>query len=397
MDILVEKFQKKMDAVSLQFKRSLMQQINWEARLIGIKGARGVGKTTLMLQYIKENLPLDGASLYVSLDNIWFGENKLSSLVDTFVKSGGKYLFLDEVHKYPNWSQEIKNSYDDYPELKIVFTGSSLLEILNARADLSRRAVVYELQGLSYREFLELKLGKVFPIYTLQDLLENHLAHARTVNAAIRPLQYFEEYLRTGYFPYVFEQESLYSLRVEEVLNMILEIELPLLRKVDMSYVSKLKQLLQLIAESAPFVPNVTKLAERIGINRNTFTSYLYFLQEAHVTRNLYKDATGITQLQKPDKLYLENTNFQFVLAPHAANKGSVRETFAANQLEYRHSLEYTATGDFLVDGIYTVEIGGKKKGNSQIEGIPNAYILADDIEYGNGNKIPLWLLGFLY
>ena len=204
MDILVEKFQKKMDAVSLQFKRSLMQQINWEARLIGIKGARGVGKTTLMLQYIKENLPLDGASLYVSLDNIWFGENKLSSLVDTFVKSGGKYLFLDEVHKYPNWSQEIKNSYDDYPELKIVFTGSSLLEILNARADLSRRAVVYELQGLSYREFLELKLGKVFPIYTLQDLLENHLAHARTVNAAIRPLQYFEEYLRTGYFPYVF-------------------------------------------------------------------------------------------------------------------------------------------------------------------------------------------------
>ena len=245
MDILVEKFQKKMDAVSLQFKRSLMQQINWEARLIGIKGARGVGKTTLMLQYIKENLPLDGASLYVSLDNIWFGENKLSSLVDAFVKSGGKYLFLDEVHKYPNWSQEIKNSYDDYPELKIVFTGSSLLEILNARADLSRRAVVYELQGLSYREYLELKLGIVLPIYTLKDLLENHLEHARAVNAAIRPLQYFEEYLRTGYFPYVFEQESLYSLRVEEVLNMILEIELPLLRKVDMSYVSKLKQLLQ--------------------------------------------------------------------------------------------------------------------------------------------------------
>jgi predicted AAA+ superfamily ATPase len=178
---------------------------------------------------------------------------------------------------------------------------------------------------------------------------------------------------------------------------MILEIELPLLRKVDMSYVSKLKQLLQLIAESAPFVPNVTKLAERIGINRNTFTSYLYFLQEAHVTRNLYKDATGITQLQKPDKLYLENTNFQFVLAPHAANKGSVRETFAANQLGYQNSLEYTANGDFLIDGIYTVEIGGKKKGNSQIEGIPNAYILADDIEYGNWNKIPLWLLGFLY
>jgi len=397
MDLLYEKFFKKIDLTSIDFKRSLMNQIQWDARLIGIKGARGVGKTTLLLQYIKENLPIDTTTLYVSLDNIWFAENKLSTLTDTFVKRGGKYLFLDEVHKYPNWSQELKNIYDDYPELKVVFTGSSLLEILNARADLSRRAVVYTLQGLSYREYLHLKTGIKLPKLNLDDLLQNHVQLAREINRQLKPLQYFDEYLKTGYFPFFLEVPSLYYQRIEEVINMTLEIELPLLRKVEVSYVSKLKQLLQIISESVPFIPNVSKLSERIGLNRNTFTTYLFFLQEANLTRNIYKDASGITQLQKPDKIYLENTNFQYALAPKNTEKGSIRETFFVNQLSYLYQVEYVEQGDFLIDQSYTIEVGGKGKTNRQVLGIPNSYIASDDLEYGTGTKIPIWMFGFLY
>lgn len=397
MDILFEKFQKKLSFISLGFKRSLLDQINWNARLIGIKGARGVGKTTLMLQYIKENLPLDQSTLYVSLDNIWFAENKLADLVDLFVKRGGRFLFLDEVHKYPNWSQEIKNIYDDYPELKVVFTGSSLLEILNARADLSRRSVIYTLQGLSFREYLGLIGQGDFISLSFQDILTNHIALAKEISARIKPLVFFDQYLRFGYFPFFQEEQDLYYHRLGEVINMTLEVELPLLRKVEISYVQKLKQLLQIISESAPFTPNVSKLAERIGVNRNTFATYLNFLQEANLTKNLYKDASGITALQKPDKIYLENTNFQFALAPQTANQGSVRETFVANQLSYLHQIEYADQGDFKVNGKVVFEVGGKNKKQRQIENLNDSYILSDDIEIGFGNRIPIWLIGFLY
>lgn len=397
MDSLYQKFYKKIELVSLDFKRNLMEQIQWDARLIGIKGARGVGKTTLLLQYIKENLPINESTLYVSLDNIWFAENKLSTLTEDFVKRGGKYLFLDEVHKYPNWSQELKNIYDDYPELKVVFTGSSLLEILNARADLSRRAVVYTLQGLSYREYLHLKSGIQLPKFELRDLVQNHVQLSLEINRTIRPLRYFEEYLKTGYFPYFQEVPSLYYHRIEEVINMTLEVELPLLRKVEVSYVSKLKQLLQIISESVPFIPNVSKLSERIGVNRNTFTTYLFFLQEANLTRNIYKDASGITLLQKPDKIYLENTNFQYALAPKNTEKGSIRETFLVNQLSYQYQVEYVDQGDFLIDRTYTLEVGGSGKTKKQIQGIPNSFIVSDELEYGTGTKIPLWMFGFLY
>ena len=397
MKALQEKYIRKIDATPMDFSRSLMETIRWEARLIGIKGARGVGKTTLILQYIKKNIPIDQSSLYVSLDNIWFADNTISSLVDQFVKQGGKFLFLDEVHKYPNWSQELKNIYDDYPELKIVFTASSLLEILNARADLSRRAIVYTMQGLSYREYLNLKLGLQLPVYSLKDILERHTDIGREINSQIRPLQNFSAYLQQGYFPFFQEVPELYFQRVEEIINLILEIELPLLRKVDVAYVSKLKQLLQIISESVPFVPNVTKLSERIGVNRNTFVSYLYFLEEAHITRNLYKDAKGITQLQKPNKIFLENTNLQYALSPNHANIGNVRETFFLNQLSVKHVLEYIDGTDFLVDHLYQFEVGGKSKSKRQIRNQDNSYLVVDDVEYGMGNTIPLWLFGFLY
>ena len=397
MITLFEKHQRKINATPLRFTRSLMDTIHWEARLIGIKGARGVGKTTLLLQYIKKNLPIDSSTLYVSLDSIWFAEYTLNALADQFVKQGGKYLFFDEVHKYPNWSQELKNIYDDYPELKIVFTASSLLEILNARADLSRRAVVYNLQGLSFREYINLNLGIDLPKYALSDILNQHVTIAGEINKIIKPLQHFKDYLNHGYYPFYQEVPELYFYRIEEVLNLILEIELPLLRKVEIAYVTKLRQLLQIIAESVPFVPNVSKLSERIGVNRNTFVSYLHFLAEAHITRNLYKDAKGITQLQKPNKIFLENTNLQFALSPDQANIGNIRETFFLNQVSVHHQVEYIDESDFLVDKQFVFEIGGKSKNDKQIKNINDSYLALDDIEYGIGNKIPLWLFGFLY
>src|ERR1019366_2141664 len=292
---------------------------------------------------------------------------------------------------------ELKNIYDDYPDLKIVFTGSSLLEILNARADLSRRAVVYSMQGLSYREFLNLKSGLTLPSFTLKELLENHLTIAKQLNKKIKPIKHFGEYLKNGYYPFFQEIPELYYQRIEEVVNLILEIELPLLRKVEVAYVSKLKQLLQIISESVPFIPNVSKLSERIGVNRNTFISYLYFLQEAHIIRNLYKDAKGITQLQKPDKIFLENTNFQYAFSPVNANIGNLRETFFANQLSQSHLIEYTEQGDFSIDRKFLFEIGGKNKRDKQIKKIKNSFVVADNIEYGSNNTIPLWLFGFLY
>lgn len=397
MEVLHEKFIRKIEQTQVNFTRSLINTIRWDARLIGLKGARGVGKTTLMLQYIKQNLPIDQSTLYVSLDNIWFAENTLSDLTDQFVKRGGKFLFIDEVHKYPNWSQELKNIYDDYPELKVVFTGSSLLEILNARADLSRRAVVYTMQGLSYREYLNLTLGLSLPEVNLQQVLENHTAIAREVNTKVKPLEHFSTYLKSGYYPFFQEIPELYFNRLEEVINLILEIELPLLRKVDVAYVSKLKQLLQIISQSVPFMPNVSKLSERIGVNRNTFISYIYFLQEANITRNLYKDAKGITQMQKPDKIYLENTNLQYAFSPVNANTGNLRETFFINQLGYKHTVEYSPESDFLIDHTFTFEVGGKTKTDRQIKNTENSFIVSDDLEYGTGNKIPLWMFGFLY
>lgn len=398
MELLFEKYQQKLQHTPIQFVRSAMQHINWDARFIGIKGARGIGKTTLMLQYIKLYLTDSIAqTLYVSLDNIWFNTHSLVDLVAEFEKKGGKYLFIDEVHKYEGWAQELKNCYDDYPHLKIVFTGSSLLEILNARADLSRRAIVYHLQGFSLREYIALETGVTFEKITLTQILNNHLKEATIIIDKIKPLQYFDAYLKQGYYPFYKEQPDLYQMRLGEVVNMILEIELPLLRGVELAYINKVKQLLVSIAESVPFIPNVSKLSEKIQINRATLLSYLYYLDEIGLTRNLYKEAQGITRLQKPSKIYLENTNLIYLLARENANLGNLRETFFSNQLGFQHQLSFTTQGDFLVDEKYSFEIGGKSKTDKQLVGAADGYIAADGIEYGYQNKIPLWLFGFLY
>ncbi|MCO6462353.1 MAG: AAA family ATPase [Saprospiraceae bacterium] len=398
MDVLVDKYLQKINLTPTEFVRSIMNQIQWNARLIGIKGARGTGKTTLLLQYIKLNLSdrLE-QTLYVSLDSLWFNEHSLPELVDQFIKRGGKYLFLDEVHRYKDWSQLLKNFYDDYPELKIVFTGSSLLEILNERADLSRRAIVYHMQGLSFREYLSLETGEEFEILHLHDILHHQLDYTRKILQQVRPFKYFSGYLQNGYYPFYREEITLYQRRLTEIVNMILEVELPLLRSVDIAYVEKIKLLMSIIAESAPFVPNTSKISERIGINRLTLLSYLKYLDECGLTRNLFKNSQGLTKLQKPDKIYLENTNIAYLFSGGKTNVGYERETFFANQLAYQHTVTYSNAADFMIDNQYTFEIGGKNKSQSQVMGIKDSFIVKDGIEYGQGNVIPLWLFGFLY
>lgn len=400
MDTLIEKFRRKVSLVNTRFVRSAMEIIRWDARLIGIKGARGVGKTTLLLQNIALTCSdhLDQV-LYVSLDDLWFAKSSLADLVDQFVKTGGKKLYLDEVHKYPDWSRAIKNIYDDYTELQIVFTASSLLEILDARADLSRRAVVYYLPGLSFREYLNIQGIGRFRSFTLEEIIQDHFRLAGDIVKEIKPFRFFPDYLQHGYYPFFLEGKETFFMKLEETVIMLLEVELPLLRQIDISYVIKLKQLMGILAESVPFVPNISRLSDRIGINRQTLIAYLHYLTEARLINSLYKEARGIGALKKPDKLFLENTNLIYLFRGNsqASGTGTVRETFFFNQLSPSHDLLYPEQGDFLVNSRYTFEIGGKNKGQRQLRGLEDAYVAADDIEYGHGRTIPLWLFGFLY
>jgi hypothetical protein len=398
MEDLFRKYIQKVQQVDTNYIRSFISEVNWNARLIGIKGARGVGKTTLLLQYIKLHFSKNvEEALYVSLDSFAFKEKTLVGLADEFVRNGGKYLFLDEVHKYANWAQELKNIYDDHADLKVVFTGSSLLEILNSRADLSRRAIVYHMQGLSFREYLALETGEKFDTIALEDLLKDHLKIANAITSKVKPFRYFERYLKQGYYPFYKEEPALYEQRIEEVINMMLEIELPLLRGVDIGLVSKIKQLLAIISESVPFIPNVATLSQKMGMHRTTLMTYLHYLGEVGLTINLQKEAKGSVRLQKPAKIYLENTNLMFTLSPSNTNIGNARETFFANQVGYKNKLSYHEKTDFLVNNQYAFEIGGKDKSKKQLVGVANAFIAADAIEVGYQNKIPLWLFGFLY
>ena len=397
MEKLFELHFKLLKNTDLNFVRSIEMDIKWKSRLIGIIGARGVGKTTLLLQHIKSNFINDNTALYISLDNIWFANNKLIDLADQFVKKGGTHLFLDEVHKYPNWSQELKNIYDNFPELKVVFTGSSLLEILNSRSDLSRRALVYDMQGLSFREFLNLETGNDLPVFTIDEILKKHPALSEQVIEKVKPLKYFQKYLSVGYYPFYKDFEEMYPQQLMSVVNMIIEIELPLLRKVDIAYSNKIKQLLSIIAQSVPFIPNISKLSEKIAINRQTLLAYLYYLQEAGLTKNLYRSNKGISLLQKPEKIFLENTNLSFAFLSEKPNVGSLRETFFYNQLGYKSEITFPDTADFLVNNKFLFEIGGAGKKEDEKNKSKNFYIAADDIEYGYKNKIPLWLFGFLY
>jgi predicted AAA+ superfamily ATPase len=398
MERLFEYYNRRLQHVDSRVIRDFESMISWDARLVGIKGARGCGKTTLILQHILKEFSHDyEKALYLSLDNIWFADHSLIDIADYFVKRGGTHLFLDEVHQYPQWTAEIKNLYDEYPDLYIVFTGSSLLEINDARVDLSRRALMYELPGLSFREYLWIITDEMFPALSLDEILEHHVSAAQQINMHIKPFEFFEDYLKMGYYPYFLEGKQDYSQRLNETVIMILEQELPLLRSIETAYVQKLKQLMSIIAESAPFIPNVSRLSERIGIHRSTFLSYMNYLSQARLVRPLYTHARGLNSLKKPNKLFLDNTNLMHVLSSENPNIGNMRETFFANQVSHIARMQYSQVGDFLVDNRFTIEIGGKNKTRKQLRGSPEAFVAADDIEYGHGKTIPLWLFGFLY
>ena len=397
MEIVQKKHLNLINQTEFGFERYLLVKIPWGQSLIGIKGARGVGKTTIFLQYIKKTYGVSSKALYVSLDDLYFSENKLSDLVDTFVSKGGEHLFLDEVHKYPNWSIELKNIYDNYPKLKLAFTGSSLLEILNARADLSRRALVFELQGLSFREYLKFRHAIDLSPISLEELLVNHTQIALDINAKFKPLSFFESYLKIGYYPFYQENSVFYYKQLQEIINMILEIELPLLRKTEVQMIFKVKQLLYIISQSVPFKPNVSALANKIQVTRKTVMDTLVYLSDAGILNMIYKDQFGISLLQKPEKIYLENTNFAYALNATEPNIGNIRETFFLNQLLEHHRVTYHDRADFTVNEKYVFEIGGKNKTKSQIEGLENAYVVKDQIAFGIENTIPLWLFGMLY
>lgn len=398
MEKLIELFRKKMTGPLPVFERELERKINWNARLISVRGSRGTGKTTLFLQHIKKTFSNNlNKVLYVNLDNIYFSNNTLVELAEKFASRGGTHLFIDEVHKYENWSKEIKNLYDDFPELHIAFTGSSLLEILNGRADLSQRTLVYELTGLSFREYLSLIKAHDFPIFTLEEILKNNEQISAEIASKIKPFEFFDDYLSFGYYPYFLEGKDDYFNRLNETLNMILEVELPMLRGLEIAYIPRIKKLLAVIGESAPFIPNITQLAAKIGISRQTLLIYLKYLEDAKLINQLYKKSRGLSVLEKPEKILMENTNLIELFNGENANTDSRRETFVLNQLLHSHKVDFSEESDFFVDSKYTFEVGGKNKKRKQIQEIPDSYIIADDIEFGTDRRIPIWLLGFMY
>ena len=397
MESLFIKYRKKLENVPNDFIREFMDEIDWNNRLIGIKGTRGVGKTTLLLQFAKLRIPDTEKSLYASLDDFYFKRNRLYDFAEQFVREGGKVLLLDEVHRYAEWSQEIKNMYDDFPDLKIVFTGSSIIHIARSKADLSRRAVVYNMVGLSFREFLHLNLGYQHSRISLEELIANHVDIALNIDKAMKPMQHFSDYLRYGYHPFFLENKDTYSLKLAETVNLMLEADFPAVYDITYSTVDKIKTFLAILAESAPFKPNIQKLSEQIGLTRNMLTEHLHNLEDAGLLSLLHRHAKGITRLQKPEKVFLANTNLAYALDSKTPDIGTLRETFFISQVRPQHTLEYTEEGDFLVNNQFIFEVGGRKKGFTQIKHLENAFVAADNLDIGIDRKLPLWLFGFLY
>jgi len=394
MNELINYSRKKIASTPNAFKRYLFEKIDIDRQLIGIKGARGSGKTTLLLQLLKDKKKAE--VLYVSLDNLYFTNNSLYDLASMFSKRGGKYLYIDEVHKYPNWSQEIKNIYDSIEDLKLIFTSSSALEINKGKYDLSRRAIIFDLVGLSFREFLEFKYAIKLPIISFFDIINNHEDIVELYLNNIKPLKYFEEYLENGYYPFFIKEGKFYHQQLAQTINIVIETDLPAIYNVDYNTVLKLKKILFLLGGMVPYIPNLNRLAQQVGTTRDSLLKYLHLLHNAHILKWLGSDSFGINFMNKPEKLYLDNTNIAFALTKNT-DLGTLRETFFLNQVSVVNNVTYPKVGDFMVNEEYLVEVGGKSKGYKQIAGIDHSYIAADDIEYGYGNKIPLWLFGFLY
>lgn len=393
---LITVYHRKLTETSLSFKRSLYFSINWDVRMLGIKGEKGVGKTTLVLQHIKETFDNPDEALYVSMDNLWFKTHSIMDLVDYLYSKGVYYLFMDEIHKCPDWTSVLKNLYDNYPRLNIVYTGSSMLRIDNSRVDLSRRQTLYKLNNLSFREYLKYEGIASFNSYLLEDILKNHVKYAMEITSEVKVLKYFQDYLSHGMYPFYKESHSDYHIRLSEAVIQTLESDLPAVEDVTFETVQKTEKLLMITAESLPFVPNIKRLCEALGTTRDSCLKMLYALDRAGVMNLLTAELKNYKRLVSPDKIFLGNPNMMFALGGKT-EIGTIRETFFANQVGALNTLQYPRKGDFFACGKYLFEVGSAGKSFEQIKDESDSFLAVDDTEIGVGSRIPLWLFGFLY
>lgn len=389
MEQLFENFRRRLHDTPIDLVRYKYGEIEWNGHALGLVGPRGVGKSTMLLQYIKKNLDLND-TLYVSADYLYFASHTLVDLADRFYKMGGKHLFIDEIHKYEGWSTEIKQIFDSYSDLQLIISGSSILEITKGMADLSRRVPIYEMQGLSFREYLHLFHGIRMDVVSMENLLN----HEYAIPGVEHPLPLFHDYLRRGYYP--FGRDAAYDMELMQVVAQTMESDIPLYLNTNVSVGRKLKQLLMVVSESVPFKPVMQKLADVTGINRNYIQDYLTYMERAGMIAQLRDAVGGIRGLGKTEKVYLDNTNLIYVLSPKRADIGNVRETFFMNQMRVVGDVTCSPVSDFMMDGM-TFEIGGRKKGQKQISDVKDGYVVKDDIETGYANVIPLWAFGLMY
>ncbi|MDR2802453.1 MAG: AAA family ATPase [Prevotellaceae bacterium] len=397
MEALLNTYARLLKNTKDKYIRYLYEDIAWNNRLIALVGPKGTGKTTMLLQHIKKTFSDTKKALYVSLDHIWFSKNSLLDLADRFNAYGGTHLFVDEVHRYPNWATEIKNIYDGYPDLHVVFTGSSMLEIYKASVDFSRRAITYELDGLSFREFLLFEGKLQYAALSLNDILKNHRDIAIDITSKIKVLPEFKKYLEYGYYPFYREDLHTYPIRIEQIVNKVLDNDLPAIESIEYSSIIKIKKLLVIISGLVPFVPNIVELSRDIETSRNSTVKYLYYLDKAGLINSINTSNKGLNAMNKPDKIYLDNTNLLYALNGSNVNVGCIRETFFANQLQVKHTVNTAKAGDFTINDKFVFEVGGRSKTFTQIKNVKNAYVAADETEVGFGSKIPLWLFGMLY
>ena len=378
--------------------RYLYDEINWDNRLILIKGPKGSGKTTMIMQHILRTFPDKSKVLYCSVDHLWFASHSLLDLADYAYKHDISHIFFDEIHKYKNWSQEIKNIYDSYPRLKIIITGSNALEITRQKYDLSRRCMVYTMFGLSFREYLKLEGVADLPVLSLDDILAHHnnLSVDITVKKNIKVQLYFERYIKEGFYPFYRDETTNYYDRLSQVIDTIIFNEIPAVSNLEYESVYKVKPLLAILAQQNPYTLNISALGKTLNASRNVLLKLLDLLDQAALIRRLYAESDDWGQINKPEKILFDNTNLMYALSPNA-DTGTMRETFVASMMAKGHKIAMPQKGDLLVDKHILFEVGGRTKGYKQIANISESYVVADGIDIGYENKIPLWLFGMMY